>query len=73
MRESNTQCSQKVYVWVDIIVEHNIGPIFIDGNLTAKKYMCATSCGSINCMEGLCRGSMCLIELKTVNQAANQK
>lgn len=39
MRETHTQYPQKVNVWAGIIGDHIIGPIFIDGNLTAEKYL----------------------------------
>lgn len=39
IRETHTQYPQKVNVWAGIIGDHIIGPIFIEGNLTAAKYL----------------------------------
>jgi len=39
MRESRTQYSQKLNVWAEIVGTHIIGPFFIDGTLTAEKYL----------------------------------
>lgn len=39
MRETKSQYSQKLNVWAGIIGTHIIGPFFIDGTLTAEKYL----------------------------------
>lgn len=39
MKEHHTQYPQKVNVWAGILCNHIIGPFFIDGNLTAQKYV----------------------------------
>lgn len=39
MRDSHTQYTQKINVWAGIIVDHVIGPFFIDENLNAVKYL----------------------------------
>lgn len=38
-REHKTQYPQKVNVWAGILCNRIIGPFFIDGNLTAEKYI----------------------------------
>ncbi|XP_066582139.1 uncharacterized protein [Prorops nasuta] len=37
--ESHTQYQQKVNVWLGILCENIIGPIFINGNLNSEKYL----------------------------------
>lgn len=39
MRDSHTQYKQKVNVWAGILCNEIVGPFFIDGNLTAEKYL----------------------------------
>ena len=39
MRETNSQYPQKLNVWAGIVGTHIIGPFFIDGTLTAEKYL----------------------------------
>lgn len=39
MREHHSQYPQKVNVWAGILCNQIIGPFFIDGNLTADKYI----------------------------------
>jgi len=39
MKEHHTQYPQKINVWSGILCNHIVGPFFIDGNLTADKYL----------------------------------
>lgn len=39
MRDSHTQYPQKLNVWAGILCNQIVGPFFIDGNLTAQKYV----------------------------------
>jgi hypothetical protein len=39
MMEHHTQHPQKLNVWAGIIGHHMIGPYFIDGNLTADRFL----------------------------------
>lgn len=39
MLEMQAAFSQKYNVWGSIIVSHIIGSIFVDGNLTNRKYL----------------------------------
>lgn len=38
-REGHTQFQQKLNVWIGILGDHIVGPLFIDGNLTGELYL----------------------------------